>query len=84
MKCRAVTLLASWGSQQSQCETSIYSMDKKEICIFSDLVGQLEGGESRWVGEEEGEGPCLQMLLVWTLGSHRDGLERYVAVNKVA
>lgn len=37
------------------------------------------------MGEEvEGEGLCLQMLLVWMLELHRNVLERSAGVNKVA
>lgn len=37
------------------------------------------------MGEEvEGEGLCLQMLLVWMLELHRNVLERSAGVSKVA
>lgn len=61
-------------------------MDKEDIFLFSDVLGPLEGGESRdsrWMGEE-GEGLCLQMLLVWILNLHRNVLQMNPRVNEVA
>lgn len=56
--------------------------------MLSDMLVQLKGGESRdsrWVGEEvQGEGLCLQMLLVWTLEMHRNVSKRSAGVNKGA
>lgn len=67
------------SSQQGQSKFCTYTMHKEETFIFCDALGQLKGGESRdsrWVGEE-GEGLCLQMLLVWMLVLHRNVLERF-------
>lgn len=66
------------SSQQGQSEFCFYTIDKEETFLFPNVLGQLKGGESRdsrWVGEE-GEGLCLQMLLVWMLVFHRNVLER--------
>lgn len=61
-------------------------MDKEDIFLFSAVLGPLERGESRdsrWMGEE-GEGLCLQMLLVWILNLHRNVLQMTPRVNDVA
>lgn len=64
----------------------LYGQIYGETSLFGDAFGSLEGGESgdsRWVGEE-GEGLCLQMLLVWMLNLHRNVLQMTAGVNKVA
>lgn len=66
-------------------------MNKGDFFFFvSDVLDRVEGGESRnsrwvggWVGEE-GEGLCLQMLIVWMLNLHRNVYQMTYRVTQVA